>query len=156
MGMPQKDAIVGLVSFLQLVALRCKLADADPRSGMETQSPIVILITGCFFGEGCTGNMHFNFALLGSGLCQGLLPLNLEDALFAQGWAVGQARNRGCSPKYPSDYSTGTVDFLSLGGFCLIENQIFLSLRCRALATNYWLFWSQFSRAFRLTPNLWL
>jgi len=97
MGMPQKDAIVGLVSFLQLVALRYELADADPRSGMETQSPIFILITGWFFWEGCTGNMHFNFALLGSAkdccLCLWKTPCLHRGGLWVRQGTEGAALN---------------------------------------------------------------
>lgn len=69
MDMPQEDAILASISFLQLVALKCHFAAVDPRSGIEMQSPILILITAClgfFGGEGCSVNLHFNSAWLGS------------------------------------------------------------------------------------------
>ena len=78
MVMPQEDAILTPVSFLQLVALRCNFADVDRRSGMEMQRPILNLITVWLFWEGCTGNPHFNFSWLGSAkdrcLCLWELP----------------------------------------------------------------------------------
>lgn len=98
MGMPQEDAILAPVSFLQLAALRCNFANADPRAGMETQSPLLILITGgCFFWERCTGNMHFNSAWLGSAkdccLCLWKMPRLHKGGLWVRQGTEGAALN---------------------------------------------------------------
>lgn len=139
MVMPQEDGILAPISFLQLGALRCSFADIDPSSGMQTQSPILDLVTGgcwVFGGKGALGRCILTlpgWALRrATALCSGRCCICL--------WV--RQNTRGAALNIPLIISGKYLISSARGSFALFKNWIFLRLQCRALPANYWPFWS--------------